>query len=76
MQSSTTIQTYLFDVNMWSAQTAAKYLRQHHKHYAIDSKSGYHHARQIDPDAFQQGTLRTITLSEDKGIKAVIGHLR
>lgn len=74
--TTTTIQSYLFDVDLWTAEEVRRYLRANHKRWAVDSKRNYHRARQIDPSAFAEGSFRTIELSPAKGIKAVVGHLR
>lgn len=42
----------------------------------VDETSDSIRIRQRDPDSFDQATFRTIVLSEDQGIKAVIGKLK
>lgn len=41
----------------------------------IDTGGDYIRIRQRDPARFEKGSFRTITLSEEEGIKAVIGRL-
>jgi hypothetical protein len=42
----------------------------------VDVTDKYIRIRQRDPSDFEEGSFRTITLSEEKGIRAVIGRLK
>ena len=74
---STKIQTYLFDREKWTPSQAISWLRKKDgKTPKTVTKEEYLHYRQKPPFMFKKGSFRTITLSKNKGIKAVIGKPR
>ena len=77
MADKTKIQTYLFDRDKWSPSKAISWLRKNKdKTPKTVTKEDYLHYRQKPPFMFKKGSFRTITLSKNKGIKAVIGKPR
>jgi hypothetical protein len=63
----------LFDKNSWTPASARKWLKAHaFKSPAVESGRDYLRFRQAAPTRFQKATFRTITFSEQEGIKAVI----
>lgn len=71
---ATRLQSILFDRTKWTVTRAREWLRAHKKRAPIsDSTDRYHRFRQLPPDAFEKDKFRTITLSAEQGIKAVIG---
>jgi len=74
---TTKIQTYLFDREKWTPGQAISWLRKKDgKTPKTVVKEDYLHYRQKPPFLFKKGSFRTITLSKNKGIKAVIGKPR
>lgn len=74
-QQSTTVQTYIFSKDKFTADQARKWLKDHDKKVpAVDDTENSLRFRQIDPERFDQDSFRTIDI--DSGIKAVIGKLQ
>lgn len=42
----------------------------------IDITENYIRIRQVEPDKFEKNSFRTITISKEKGIKAIVGRLK
>lgn len=76
MNITTTIQTYLFSRKYWTVLQVMDWLRGHNLEPDIDCKPGFYRARQHNPGKFIKSSLRTIVLSDTKGIKATVGHLK
>ena len=76
-RTATTVQTILFDRDLWSASAAGDWLRDHgYLGRTADTAAHYHRFRQVDPDRFQRGTLRTIPFGAATGIQAVVGRMK
>lgn len=70
--SSTKVQTLLFPAESWSASSARAWARSHgFKAPAVDRMGKHLRLRQADPDLFEKGTFRTISLGHSD-IKAVV----
>lgn len=74
---STTVQTVIFDRQLWTVSAAKKWLKDHdYKVPPVDTTDDYHRFRQHPTFQFTAGTLRTKNFGKDTGIKAVIGMPR
>jgi HK97 family phage prohead protease len=72
---STTIQTLIFDKEMFTVEQAKQWADEHDfKSDSVDETEDSIRLRQIDPDEFYEDSFRTIEI--DDGIKAVIGKLK
>lgn len=75
-QESTTVQTLIFSKEIFDTAEQAKRWAEEHdfKSDKVDETETSFRLRQIDPDQFQEGSFRTIDITD--GIKAVIGVLK
>jgi colicin import membrane protein len=71
-------QTVLFNKAIWHDRISVRnWLRRHQMDQeGIDETANFFRARQLPPDKFIKGSLRTITLSKADGLESVIGHLK
>lgn len=76
-QQSTEIQAYLFAQDRWSHEQVRAWIGEHGAEvFELTDGDEYIHAS-VHPDyLYGPDTFRTITLSEDKGIKARVGKRR
>lgn len=73
-RGKTRVQTLLFDSKRWDPTSAQVWALDHKfKAHKIDQPAEYIRIRQAEPSAFRKDTFRTISFSDAKGIKAVIG---
>lgn len=73
-RESSKVQTIMFSRKHFDGNTARAWLRKHNfKAPKMDKTVNYLRYRQQEPEIFYQKSFRTITFSEDKGIKAVVG---
>lgn len=74
----TTTQTVLFNRAIWHDRISVRnWLRRHQlEQEGIDETANFYRARQLPPDKFIKGSLRTITLSKADGLESVVGHLK
>lgn len=74
-EEPTSIQTVLFDPERFTAEEARAWLDEHDMQSGkLDETEGALRFRQREPDDFEGGSFRIITLTE--GVQAVIGRLR
>jgi len=74
MREGSEVQTVMFSRKHFDGNTARAWLRKHDfKAPKMDKTINYLRYRQQEPETFHQKSFRTITFSEDKGIKAVVG---
>jgi hypothetical protein len=64
-ESKTTLQTFIFPKEDWASADAVKsWLKAHDKSAELDITDSSYRARQEDPDKFEKGSFRTITITE------------
>ena len=72
-KSPTKVQSLIFDKTKFDAKRARKWARVHGFHATkADETEGSIRLRQVDPERFKDGSIKTITLT--KGVKATVGH--
>lgn len=70
----TQLQSILFKHEQWTLKNARAWLRAHSKRYGkVDVTPNYLRFRQRNPSHFDSDSLRTITLSRNLGIRAIVG---
>lgn len=69
------MQNIMFDKKKWTTQQARSFMMRNKIKpiKRVDITNNYYRYRLIDPKYFKKGTFRTITLSNKKKIKAVVG---
>jgi hypothetical protein len=73
-RGKTKVQTLLFDGKLWDPTSAQVWALDHKfKAHKIDQPAEYIRIRQAEPSTFRKDTFRTISFSDAKGIKAVVG---
>jgi HK97 family phage prohead protease len=74
-QESTTVQTLIFSKEKFTQQQAIDWAKQHdYRVDKVDETEDSYRLRQREPGDFQEGSFRTINLTE--GVSAVIGRLK
>lgn len=74
-ETTTTVQTLIFSKEKFSRQQAIDWAKEHdYRADKVDETENSFRLRQREPDDFQEGSFRTIELTE--GVSAVIGRLK
>lgn len=74
-QMPMTVQTLLFDKELWSVDEAKDWAKEHGNRYgSVDVKGRNIRLRQNDPSAFHKGSYATIPFGEGTGIQAVVAR--
>lgn len=74
---STEVQTLIFPKGKFSLEQVKKFIKDNSfKMAKIDETGTSFRVRQKDPKTFVDNSFRTITLSKEKGVKAVVGRVR